>query len=34
MSDRAYYFFNGQWKHVYILDRYEQQDIFGGGAYV
>jgi len=32
MSDRAYFFFNGQWKHVYILDRYEQRDIFGGGV--
>jgi hypothetical protein len=27
---RAYWRYNGQWKHVYILDHMKQLDLFGG----
>lgn len=26
---RAYWHYNNQWKHVYIIERYVQTDIFG-----
>lgn len=29
MESRAYWYYNGQWKHVYILDKFTQKDIFG-----
>lgn len=30
MNERAYYRYNGQWKYVYILEKFEQYDLEGG----